>query len=366
MSQTTITITTIHKPTFIEDLCKNINTYEHKDTDILIIGDVKTPPIKDYCKKVSKNYKIPILYLDIEAQENSLSDYQELLDLFDYNTPDRVILGGMLAYLRGCDRLIAVDDDNFVTENDFVGFHSITGTKKMIDLVESPVGWYNVHSHLTEQNLNTFFPRGFPFKYRQTHYSEKWHMEERKVIVNQGLVLEDPDIDAITRLAHPIRAMGMVVGYPVQFGLKNTWSPFNYQNTSLSREMIPCYFRPKSGLRNADIWTAYLFNKLAEHFGDCITFGQPLVKQIRNIHNNFDDLDVELENNKETDYFVDLLKRIPLNDYKKDMSYFELLNELISYVGETLIFEDKVKENPMIASFVREYKTWMEIVGSLC
>src|SRR3990167_477259 len=139
--ETTITITTIHKPTFIEDLCKNINEYEHKDTDILVIGDLKTPPIKDYCKKVSKKYGIPIKYWDIEAQENSFSDMQDLLDLFPYNTPDRVILGGMLAYFWESERIIAVDDDNFVTGADFVGYHRITGTQGKITLLKNKTGW---------------------------------------------------------------------------------------------------------------------------------------------------------------------------------------------------------------------------------
>jgi hypothetical protein len=66
--ETTITITTIHKPTFIEALCKNINEYEH-EADILVIGDRKTPPIKDYLKQVSKQSKIPIEYLGIKEQE---------------------------------------------------------------------------------------------------------------------------------------------------------------------------------------------------------------------------------------------------------------------------------------------------------
>jgi hypothetical protein len=141
----------------------------------------------------------------------------------------------------------------------------------------------------------------------------------------------------------------------------NTWSPFNYQNTSLARELIPCYYRPLSGLRNADIWTSYLFNKLAEHFGDVITFGQPLAKQIRNEHNLFDDLDVELENNKETDYFVELIRDTKLVSKE---SYF---NSLIELIDRTQPEVAKTPDNkyPMIKSFLREYKTWCDIVSGL-
>jgi len=51
----------------------------------------------------------------IEGQKKALSKHKDLLELFPYNTPDRIMLGGMLSYMRGCDRLIAVDDDNYMT-----------------------------------------------------------------------------------------------------------------------------------------------------------------------------------------------------------------------------------------------------------
>jgi len=355
--ETTITITTIHKPTFIEALCKNINEYEH-EADILVIGDRKTPPIKDYLKQVSKQSKIPIEYLGIKEQEKIFQNEPSLLNIFSYDTPDRIILGSMLAYLRGSQRVIAVDDDNFVTDSDFVGYHSITGQTKEYAIIQNDLGWYNVHSILKEKQDIPFYPRGYPFSKRvkESNLGVCKPLQSRS-IVNQGLVLEDPDIDAITRLANPICATGFKPSTITQFGLYKTWSPFNYQNTCLSRDVIPCYFRPQSGLRNADIWTSYIFNRLAEHFGDVITFGQPLVKQVRNVHNLFDDLDVELENNKETDYFVELLKSIRL-DTKN--SYFDTLVELV----DKCVKEVNPKY-PMSESFFVEYKVWCEVVSDL-
>jgi len=354
---TTITITTIHKPIFIEDLCRNINQYRHYNVDILIIGDLKTPPIANYCKAVSSQYNVPIEYLDIEGQWESLKNYKKLFDLFPYNTPDRVILGGMLAYLRGCERIIAVDDDNFVTESDFVGYHSITGSVREMPIISNNLGWYNVHSGLKETQNIPFYPRGYPFSKRVSESSEVvGSYLTKKIIVNQGLVLEDPDIDAITRLAKPIRVEGFKDGVIPHFGLWKTWSPFNYQNTCLSRELIPCYYRPLSGLRNADIWTAYIFNKLAEHFGDVITFGQPLVKQIRNEHNLFGDLQIELQNNIETDYFVEILKTVSLTK----STYLEALGELLDKVEVDAL-------HPMTKSFISEYRIWGDLIsGILC
>jgi len=349
--ETTITITTINEASdFLRGLCENIHNYNHADVDILIIGDKKTPDITGYCKTLNNKYRIPIEYLDVKNQNKIIP--QPLLNMFDYNTPDRTILGGMISYIRGSQRIIALDDDNFVTDADFVGLHSRVGKVQNTQLVKSDTGWYNVHESL-EAGVK-FYPRGYPFGQRGKDGRISISSERVRTVVNQGLVLGDPDIDAVQRLAHPINASEMNNKHEAQYGLLETWSPFNYQNTCLCRDLIPCYFRPKSGLRNADIWTAYIFNKLAEHMGDVITFGQPLVKQDRNEHDLLDDLDVEFQNNKETDYFCEVLRDVDLSEN----TYLQALNELIYSVK----IDDK---HPMTKSFFEEYKMWLKAIDKV-
>ena len=367
MSKTAITITTINVPNFIEGICQNLIKYNRLNSAaMIVIGDVKTPAeTRGYCKKMSDKFKAEIEYLDIKDQKKALSKYKELLELFPYNTPDRVMLGGMLSYLRGYDRLIAVDDDNYTTEHDFVGFHSITGTEVNLDLIKNDSGWFNVHSALQEENNIPFYPRGYPWEQRKPEANKiNYQSKKVKVVANQGLVLEDPDIDAISRLFHPIRATAMKADFKPQFGLyPGTWSPFNYQNTSLCRELIPLYYRPLSALRNGDIWTAYLINKLAGHFGQVITFGQPLVKQLRNPHNLWNDLDIELINNRATDDLISLLRNAALT--KK--TYFEALGELITNCQKDLK-KSKIKSGPekeMITQFFVEYRKWYKIVDKI-
>lgn len=366
MSKTAITITTIHIPKILKDICENLISHKRSDVSILVIGDKKTPDeTKGYCNKTANEFRVEIEYLDINEQEKAFQKHRDLLELFPYNTPDRVILGGILSYLRGYDRLIAVDDDNYPTQYDFVGFHSITGTETELNLIKSDSGWFNVHDALVEENNIPFYPRGFPWGQRTPESSKKTFLAAKpKVIVNQGLVLEDPDVDAISRLFWPIRAIAMKSEFGSQFGLyPGTWSPFNYQNTSLCRQIIPLYYRPISAKRNADIWTAYLINKLAEHFNDAITFGQPLVKQIRNRHNLWDDLDTELINNRATDNFVSLLRNV---DLSKD-NYFDALGELITKCQKDLkrIKDIPTLEAEMIKHFFVEYQRWYEIVSNL-
>ncbi|MFC1789592.1 hypothetical protein ACFLYY_01290 [Patescibacteria group bacterium] len=367
MNKTSITITTINVPKILEDLCKNLTKYNHlEDVSVLVIGDKKTPAeTRDYCLKIAKEFNTDIEYLGIEDQEKAFKENKELLNLFPYNTPDRVMLGGMLSYLRGCERLIALDDDNFPTEYDFVGSHSITGKEEEIKLIKNESGWFNVHNALIDERNIPFYPRGFPWGQRNSGSDEKTFQEEkRRVVANQGLVLEDPDIDAITRLAWPIRAIKMREEFGLQFGLyPGVWSPFNYQNTCLVRELIPVYYRPISTKRNADIWTAYLINKLAGHFGDIITFGQPLVKQIRNKHDLWDDLDIELVNNKAADYLITILRNVNLTE----KTYFGALGELLNNSQEEIKKMNDISssELEMIKGFFEEYQVWYKIVSKI-
>lgn len=366
MSKTAITITTIHIPKILKDICENLIHYKRLDVSILVIGDKKTPDeTRGYCNKIANEFGNEIEYLGINEQEKTFQKHKDLLELFPYNTPDRVILGGMISYLRGYDRLVAVDDDNYPTHYDFVGFHSITGTETELNLIKNDSGWFNVHDALKEENNIPFYPRGFPWGQRTPESSKKtYHSAKVKVIANQGLVLGDPDIDAISRLFWPIRAIAMKSEFEPQFGLyPGTWSPFNYQNTSLCRELIPLYYRPISAKRNADIWTAYLINKLAEHFNDVITFGQPLVKQIRNPHSLWEDLDAELVNNRATDHLITILRNVSL--FEK--TYFEALMELLNKSQEKIKEMNGVSslEFEMIKGFFKEYQVWCKVISEI-
>ncbi len=356
MDKTAIVITTIHLPKILDDIGKNIVQHDSPGVSILVIGDKKTPEgVREYCQEMSERHRIPIDYFGIEEQEKEFAEEKELLKLFPYNTPDRVILGGLIAYKRGCKRIIALDDDNFPTENDLVGFHSITGKDTRMMVIENELGWFNVHSALIEINNIPFYPRGFPWGQRNSKANEKaFHLFQHRVVVNQGLVLGDSDIDAISRLFYPIKAVGMIPEFGTQFALyPGVWSPFNYQNTCLFRDIIPIYYRPISTGRNADIWTAYLINKLAEHFNDVISFGQPLVTQIRNEHNLWKDLIDELPCDMATDKFVEILRNVELT--KK--TYLEALGELLDKAGES--------DELIINMFFEEYRKWYTIISKL-
>src|SRR5581483_5232271 len=98
---------------------------------------------------------------------------------------------------------------------------------------------------------------------------------ERRVAVNAGFWLDNPDIDALTRMERQIVVRGFNEKWPgSNFTLQpGTWSPFNSQNTALMRDVIPAYFLSPYIGRYDDIWASYIVNRIAAQLGDVITFG---------------------------------------------------------------------------------------------
>ena len=64
--------------------------------------------------------------------------------------------------------------------------------------------------------------------------------------------------------------------------------------------------------RKAGNRASYIINRITEHFGDVIGFGEPLVRQLRNPHDLWKDLDVERNGMILTDDFCAALRSIPL------------------------------------------------------
>ncbi len=363
MPKTAIVTTTIRMPVFLEDIAKNIVRHRHEqDVAITVIGDVKTPvQAGPYCQGLAEQYRIPVAYLNLALQEQALAPYPELSALVPRNSGIRKLLGGFLAWREGCDTLILVDDDNFPTDIDFVGAHGIVGHSPELKLVSSQSGWFNPYAAVVEERNLPIYPRGFPWGQRSpSSPPHRIASQSRRVVLNSGLVLEDPDVDAVSRLFWPIRVTGMRPEWSPNFGLApGTWSSFNDQNAAYAGDFIPIYFAPPSTGRNADIWASYVVCRLVEHMGDVVSFGHPLVRQVRNPHDLWEDLDRELVNIRAADQFTALLRSIPLTQ----PTYLEALAELLSGALRRLPEVAGLSEagRSMMENFFKEYLVWQGV-----
>jgi hypothetical protein len=151
----------------------------------------------------------------------------------------------------------------------------------------------------------------------------------RRVAVNAGFWLDNPDIDALTRMERQPVVRGFRDAWTGNVTLEpGTWSPFNSQNTALMREALPAYFLSPYTGRYDDIWASYVINRITQHFDDAIAFGEPLVRQQRNPHDLWRDLDVERNGMILTDGFCEALRSIPLAGASYHVCFGEILDSL--------------------------------------
>ncbi len=378
---------TVNIPYFLEDILKNSRKYK-RDFVGVVIGDKKTPnDAKNYCKMLNKKYKSDIRYFDIFDQNKILKNYSKILKFIPYNNNVRKMIGTFISYLDGCEKLIMIDDDNFpISKVDFFKYHEIVGTKRTVKTISSNSKWVNIANMMVEKNNIPFYPRGFPWSKRFKQDSFKESKKKIHILVNGGLVLGDPDVDAVSRLFWPLDVLKIKKNFMPFFAInKNNFCPFNDQNTSLAREIVPIYYKPPSVLRNADIWTSYFIEKICYSNNKYVSFGMPLVNQFRNVHDFRKDYELENIHNKATDLFVDILNKIELK-FKKN--YIETSKVLIE---KCLLEIEKVKFNQnlfnknaarhahmpslknmqanfqenkhLIRSFFIEYKNWINILS---
>lgn len=328
--KTTIVTTTIYVPQALEKYCQNARFYEHSDVSFLVIGDKKTPgETRDFCDRMAGEY-YACEYLDITDQQSYLERFPALWNHLPFNSIQRRNVGLLKAWEDGADIIITIDDDNWMLNHDFVRLHGIVGRSPELPAIETSSGWFNVCSALEEANGTLFYHRGFP-------RGERWKEREtftcmapirRRVVVNAGLWLDDPDIDAMTRLERPIVVKGLRRGYS-SFALQpGTWSPFNSQNTAVFRDVIPAYFVSPCVGRYDDIWPSYMVTRIANHLGDVIAYGQPLLRQKRNDHNLWKDLDDERVGMLLSDEFCAALRSISFSGTTYDECFGELAREL--------------------------------------
>jgi hypothetical protein len=185
---------------------------------------------------------------------------------------------------------------------------------------------------LKEENNIEFYHRGFPSKQRWTKPFVTKNYAGANVVVNAGFWLDDPDIDAVTRLERTVRVTGYKPEWEGPIALApGTWTPFDCQNTALAREIIPAYFLSPYIGRHSDIFASYVINRLAENFGDAIVFGDPLVLHSRHPHDLWKDLDAEREGMRLTDGFCDALREIRITTDSYHEGFGQIIEDLYGW-----------------------------------
>ncbi len=385
-SEFVILTTTINVPTFLDNICKNISRFKHKDFFFLVIADKKTPiNARSYCQSIAKKFNVKIIYLGIEEQDKYFKKkYSKIYSLFPYNDAHRRLLG--LIYIRDLrpKRVIFIDDDNFVSDDvDFLKGHEIVGKKVSGNAVHKSNKWPNIYKYVeTEKNI-PIYPRGFPWAYRneQSFLLKSKKIKNKTVLANCGFILGDPDIDAVSRLFWKIRVKKVVNRKNILIA-KGMFCPFNDQNTCIDGDTSLLYYKPISAGRNSDIWTSYMYNKVSEIHDSIISYGMPHLTQVRNLHDYWKDYDLEKQHNISTDYFaklmmntnckasktyyqtfVNLIKKLILEINKRqkkiDLSFSEK-NRHYQGIGKKELLKREIDSLKYIKKYFLEYLVWLK------
>lgn len=370
--KTQIVFTTINIPRIAESYCANIEKFGHKkDTGIIIIGDKKSPDGESskLCSALGgKGFSVE--YFDIAKQEKWLEKFPKLKEIIPYNSDNRRNIGYLMAMEQGCEILISVDDDNFPSESeDFVGLHGIVGETRELPVVKTDSGWFNICDLMENSSGQKIYARGYPYNRRWQDKKISEENKKVKVMLNAGLWLNDPDVDAITRINRDVKTKKFS-GRQVALDI-GTWSPINSQNTALHIDLLPAYYFVLMGEklgnliidRYGDIWSGFFIKKVMDSLGCYVSVGNPVADHIRNKHNLFNDLKQELGCIEQTELLAEFLENVKLKGKNASDVYADLSDKLLDYTSKDARFSDDFKKYIKKLNYCQ--KIWLETVQKI-
>jgi hypothetical protein len=262
--KTVLIVTSIAAPN--EALTSLARGCQEHNIDFIVIGDVPSPP--DFKLEHCRFY--------------GLADQQALGLRFAQQCPTRHYARKNIGYLLAMrDRaavIVETDDDNHPTE----AFWKPRERAQSVN-VSSAAGWVNVYRYFTDANI---WPRGLPLDQIRTTVAsyESLGLEQVDCPIQQGLADENPDVDAIYRLALPL-PLSFRADRRIALG-NGSWSPFNSQNTTWWRDAFPLLYLPAyCSFRMTDIWRSFVAQRIAWENGWAVLYHEPTVWQERNEHN---------------------------------------------------------------------------------
>ncbi|MBA7502440.1 hypothetical protein ES706_01026 [subsurface metagenome] len=362
-------LTTIRVPLLLEEYSKNFENYNHKeDVEFIIVGDLKTPQDAERVIKnlIDKGFEGE--YFDVPKQKKWLQRFPKLERIIPYNSDNRRNIGYLIAVERGAEIIVSLDDDNFVRNEDYLAGHQIVGSTQTLKTVQSSNNWFNPCSMLETEPKKNIYPRGFP-------YSKRWKDDYQftystgRIVINAGLWLGNPDVDAVTNLNEPVKTVAMKSEQVML--AKGTFAPINTQNTAFHRDVLPCYYYISMGThingytldRYGDIWSGFFAKKVINQIGDRVAFGHSLTDHRRNIHDLFKDLQNELWGMILTDKIVPLIESIRLTKRTYSDAYLELAKKLNAMINESSEFSADIKN--YFSQITDNMKVWVDVCDKI-
>ena len=378
--KTDIVVTTIFEPQWLAGYIENIAAHDRReDVTIRIICDRKTPQSVYAAAEDARERGFLVDCPTLDEQTDYL--HRLGLDTFvPWNTDNRRNVGFLRAWESGAEVLISIDDDNYCrAEYDYIGEHHVVGSavgdlRDHAGATDAP--WFNICTLLDIEPAAPVYARGYPYaaKRADAHASLQQSFDgdaASVVAINAGLWLDDPDADAITRLALSPHVRG-ASSTPVLLGPR-TWSPVNTQNTALIRDAVPAYYYVRMGFelhgmkidRFGDILSGYFVQACAKQLGHVVRVGSPVVDHRRTPHNLFKDLHEELAGVILLEDLVPWLQDLKLTAGDYAGAYAELADRLSeiapSFTG--MVWDQGGRE--FLTETADCMRTWLGVIETL-
>ncbi len=256
-----------------------IERYDNMDGWTLIVsGDKKTP--SDFKLKNG-------IYLSYEDQEKL---DPKLSELIGPNSIQRRNFSFLMAHKLNADIIATIDSDNAPLSN--WGKNTYVGEELQFRFCRCE---HPVFDPLYVTDARKFWHRGFPIQLvKSRSYSLDLPYPHMKVDIAAFLWNGDLDVSALQRCIWSTNhTFGPQNFFPFT---SDKFSPFNSQNTVISKNVLPHYFMIPHVGRMDDIWPSYYVQSLGFKVG----YFEPTVYQDRHIHDNTKDMVNEFLDQEDT------------------------------------------------------------------
>jgi len=348
---------------------------ELKDNAKVVIIDEGDEVIRQKNKEILKDFNYEFYGPRERVQwfkDHFINNYEKYSSIIPEKCHAETSFGFLVAYEEGADVILELDDDCFhVSGHSLIREHLNNLFSNEGFIVSSSSKWYNTIENLVLNNDFVVFPRGHPYapEARIERYTWK-KTNNRKCILNMGLWAGHPDLDALTIFYNggldgrcSIKSTSLKRDKVIVD--KGTYFAICSMNTSFQRKIVPAFYQlymKVMGIdRFDDIWSGLFIKKIADHLGDSICLGKPLVYHDKRPRNTFRDLKAELEGMIMNEVLWKIVDSLELSG--KD--YFECYLELADGIERNIEkFSEKVHRD-FINLQIKKMKLWLEVVDKI-
>jgi len=305
-------------------------------------------------------------------KENFGSNYQKYVSLIPTRCHAETSFGFLAAFQKQPDLVIELDDDTFpILGQDLVKLHHDNLIKDDGRTVRSLGRWYNTVDNLVLNCNMRVFPRGHPYFEEARTEQYLWTEKGGRCVLNMGLWVGQPDLDAVTIL-HSGGLDGRSVLQATRLretkiiADRDTYFAICSMNTAFVTKIIPAFYQLYMNFlgidRFDDIWSGILLKKVVDHLGDNICLGAPTVRHQKRPRDAFSDLKKEIDGMM----INEMLSRIVAECDIDGGNYYDAYASLTGAVEARIA---KISSNITHSKFLRlqvsKMKKWLEAVDKL-